>query len=128
MPHFILEHSANLNGQTDVQALCDIILKEALLTGYFEVGAVRVRAMSCENYAIADQLQQNAFVHITIRMGAGRSLDDKKKIGEAIFAAATKQLLPLLNEPYFALSLDIEEINAELSWKKNAMHKRLRKT
>lgn len=128
MPHFIVEHSANLNGQSDVQALCDCLREEALQTGYFELGAVRVRAISCEKYSIADQHEKNAFVHITIRMGAGRSGDDKKKIGEAIFAAATKQLMPLLNEPYFALSLDIEEINPELSWKKNAMHPRLRKT
>ncbi|MFK5977861.1 MAG: 5-carboxymethyl-2-hydroxymuconate Delta-isomerase [Rhizobiaceae bacterium] len=128
MPHFILEHSANLNGQTDVQALCDIVREEALQTNYFELGAVRVRAISCEQYSIADQHTKNAFVHITIRMGTGRSLDDKKKIGEAIFAAATKYLMPLLNEPHFALSLDIEEIDPNLSWKKNAMHKRLRKT
>ncbi|PCI03902.1 MAG: 5-carboxymethyl-2-hydroxymuconate isomerase [Hyphomicrobiales bacterium] len=128
MPHFILEHSANLNGQTDVQALCDLILEEALQTGYFELGAVRVRAISCEKYAIADQHEKNAFINITIRMGAGRSADDKKKIGDAIFAAATKQLMPLLNEPYFALSLDIVEINPDLSWKKNTMHNRLRKT
>lgn len=126
MPHFIVEHSANLNSQTDVQALCDIILDEALQTGYFEVGAIRVRAIECEHYAIADRHEKNSFANITLRLGAGRTLDDKQKIGDAIFAAATRQLMPLLNEPYFALSFGIEEIDPQLSWKQNAMHSRLR--
>lgn len=128
MPHFTIEHSANLTDQTDIQELCDVVLRAALQTGYFELGAVRVRAVSCAAYSIADCLEQNSFAHITLRMGAGRSLEDKQKIGEAVFAVATNQLTKLLNNPYFALSFNIEEINPKLSWKKNALHPRLRKT
>ncbi|TGU68353.1 5-carboxymethyl-2-hydroxymuconate isomerase, partial [Mesorhizobium sp. M1C.F.Ca.ET.144.01.1.1] len=35
-------------------------------------------------------------------------------------------LSSLFATPHFALSLEIREIDAELSWKKNAIHPRLR--
>ena len=42
------------------------------------------------------------------------------------FAAAEGALAPLFGSPHFALSLEIREIDPELSWKRNAMHARLR--
>ena len=95
-------------------------------SGLFEVGAVRVRALRADHYAIADRLPENGFVDLNLRIGKGRSAEEKKRTGEALFAAATTALAPLLETPHFALSLEIREIDAELSWKKNAIHPRLR--
>ena len=126
MPHLTIEHSANLSQRADLQALC-AELKDALLeTGLFEIGAVRVRAIACEAYAIADERPENAFLDMSLRMGAGRSGEDKKRIGEALFSAAERRLKPLFAQPHFALSLEVREIDPALSWKKNAMHARLR--
>ena len=44
MPHLTVEYSANLEGRTDLDALCAALLETVLETGLFEVGAVRVRA------------------------------------------------------------------------------------
>lgn len=126
MPHFSIEYSANLDAQTDLQRLCDVIHAAALATGFFELGAVRVRAIRCAHYAVADKLPDNAFAHITLRLGRGRSAADKKAIGEAIFAAADRHFAPLLAKPYFALSFEIVEIDGDMSWKKNAIHPRTR--
>jgi 5-carboxymethyl-2-hydroxymuconate isomerase len=126
MPHFTIEHSANLDGQADVQGLCDVIHAAAMATGFFELGAVRVRAVSCKHYAVADRLPENAFAHITLRLGKGRSAADKKSIGETIFAAADRHFAALLAKPHFALSFEIVEIDGDMSWKKNAIHPRTR--
>lgn len=126
MPHFTLEYSANLDGKVDFDALCRVILKTALSTGLFELGAPRVRAFRAEHYAIADDLPENAFIDMQLRMGAGRGAEDKKALGEAIFAAVTEHLSTLFATPHFALSLEIREIDPALSWKKNAIHPRLR--
>ncbi|MDK4715644.1 5-carboxymethyl-2-hydroxymuconate Delta-isomerase [Rhizobium sp. CNPSo 4039] len=126
MPHLAIEYSANLEGRADIDALCERLLKTVLETGLFEVGAVRVRAFRAEHYAIADRLPENAFVDLNFRIGQGRTEGEKKRTGEAIFAAAIDVLGPLFETPHFALSLEIREIDAELSWKKNAMHPRLR--
>ncbi len=126
MPHLTIEHSANLNAQSDVQGLCDVIHAAALATGFFELGAIRVRAVACEHYAVADRLPENSFAHITLRLGRGRSTADKMAIGEAIFAAADRHFAPLLAKPHFALSFEIVEIDGDMSWKKNAIHPRTR--
>lgn len=126
MPHLTIEYSANLDGRVDLDALCAALLETVLETGLFEVGAVRVRALRADHYAIADRLPENAFVDLNFRIGKGRSADEKKRAGEAIFATASSLLAPLFETPHFALSLEIREIDAELSWKKNAIHPRLR--
>ena len=126
MPHLTVEYSANLEGHTDLDALCAALLETVLATGLFEVGAVRVRALRADHYAIADRLAENAFIDLNFRIGKGRSAEEKKHTGEAIFATAEKHLAALFETPHFALSLEIREIDAELSWKKNAIHPRLR--
>lgn len=128
MPHFNLEYSANLDGRVDFEALCGVVLETILSTGLFEVGAVRVRALRSDAYAIADRLPDNAFIDMSFRIGAGRSAEEKKRAGEAIFAAVANELSTLFATPHFALSLEIREIDPELSWKKNAIHPRLRQS
>ena len=126
MPHLIVEYSANLERRADIGALCRRLLRAVLETGLFEVGAVRVRAVRCDHYAIADMAPDNSFVDLNFRIGRGRSLEEKKRAGETIFAAAGEALASLFESPHFALSLEIREIDSELSWKRNAMHARLR--
>lgn len=126
MPHFNIEYSANLVDRVDFNALCVRILDELLATGLFETGAVRVRAFGAQAYAIADRLPENTFIDMSLRVGVGRSAEDKKRVGERIFAAVTEELATLFETPHFALTLEIREIGPDLSWKKNAIHPRLR--
>jgi 5-carboxymethyl-2-hydroxymuconate isomerase len=126
MPHLAIEYSANLEEKTDLDALCRAVHAAILKSGLFEAGAVRVRAFPARHFAIADLLPENAFADMSFRIGKGRSAEDRKRVGEAIFAAASEVLAPLFRTPHFALSLEVREIDAELSWKKNAMHARLR--
>lgn len=126
MPHFRIEYSANLKTKLDMNVLCKAIHSAIMASGLFELGAVRVRAFCADHYAIADQLPENAFIDMEFRVGQGRSTDDLKQAGEAIFAVAQDVARSLYSTPHFAMSLEIRTIDAELSWKKNAMHARLR--
>lgn len=126
MPHLSIEYSANLDGQVDMRALCSLIRKAILENGPFEIGAVRVRAFKADVWAIADELAENSFLDMSFRIGQGRTAEEKERVGAAIFAAAGDFLAPLFTTPHFALSLEIREIDAALSWKKNAIHPRLR--
>ena len=126
MPHFTMEYSANLDASVDLAGLCQAVHGTILSTGLFELGAVRVRAIRCEAYAVADLLPENGFIDMSFRIGKGRSAEEKRQTGEAIFATVTQFLAPLFAPPHFALTLEIREIDAELSWKKNAIHPRLR--
>ena len=126
MPHLTIEYSANLAKQTDLDQLCRVLHGAMTQCGLFELGAIRVRALRADHYAIADQLPKNAFAHLILRIGAGRSTEERRRAGEMIFAAASAQLAPLFETPHFALTLEMVEIDATLSWKKNTIHPRLR--
>lgn len=121
-----IEYSANLDGMLDMNELCALISRTILDTGLFEKGAVRVRAFRADAYAVADLLPENGFIDMNFRIGQGRSAEQKKRVGEAIFSAVADRLAKLFATPHFALSLEIREIDAKLSWKKNAIHSRLR--
>ena len=126
MPHFTAEYSGNLDRVVDMAAFCECIRVAMLDTGLFELGAVRVRALRAEAYAIADALPQNAFIDMSLRIGTGRSAEDKQRAGELIFEAASMFFAAQLAAPHFALSLEIREIDPALSWKRNSIHPRLR--
>lgn len=126
MPHLRLEYSANLATRADIAGLCAALHDAMMESGLFELGAVRVRAFAANDYAIADRLPENTFLDMVLRIGAGRSAEDKRRIGEALMAAASTFLASLFETPHFALSLEVVEIDPVLSWKKNAIHPRLR--
>lgn len=126
MPHLTLEYSANLDAQVDFDALCRALLATLLESGLVEPGAPRVRALRCATYAIADDDEQNGFIDMSLRLGAGRSPEDKRRLGDALIEAARAHLASLLARPHFALSLELREIDPDLSWKLNTMHARLR--
>jgi 5-carboxymethyl-2-hydroxymuconate isomerase len=121
-----MQYSANLAERIDIAALVRVARDALIETSLFEIGAVRVRAIACDDYAIADVLPQNCFLDMTLRIGAGRSTEEKKRAGEIIYGAVSNSLAELFESPHFALSFDIVEIDAGLSWKTNAIHPRLR--
>jgi len=125
MPHFNIEYSANLAGKVDMQVLVDVIHEAIVSLGPFPLGGLRVRAFPTDTYAIADRLPENAFIDMSFRIGTGRSEAEKKRAGEVIFNAVSEHLKPLFDTPHFMLSLEIREIDPDLSWKKNAIHARL---
>lgn len=126
MPHMTVDYSANLEEQIDIRALCQALHRAMVETGMFEIGGIRVRALRVDHCVIADDDPQNAYVHLSLRVGAGRSVEDRKAAGEYIYKAAVAYLADLFATPHFALSFVMDELDADLNWKKNSMHARLR--
>lgn len=126
MPHFAIQYSANLRDAVDIGGLCEALRQAALASGLFEIGAVRVRAVRCDDYAIADIAPENAFLDLEVRIGTGRSLDEKRLLGERLTAVLETALAGPLTGRHFALSVEIREIDPDLSWRRNAIHERLR--
>jgi 5-carboxymethyl-2-hydroxymuconate isomerase len=93
--------------------------------GIFPLGGIRVRALRCDSFAIADRHPENAFVDMVLRIGAGRSEADKSAAGARIMTAAEEFFSKRFATPHFALSLEMVEINPDLSWKTNSIHERL---
>lgn len=121
MPHLIVEYSANLEGPA-LDGLADTLYQAALDTGIFPKGGIRVRFARRDRYRISDLADDNAFIHVLARIGAGRTLDTKQAAGEILFDALKAHMNSEFESRPLALSLDIQEINPDLSFKHSNLH------
>ena len=126
MPHFTIEDSGNLDGRVDMGAVVELVREAAVETGIFPLGGIRVRAIRCEHYAIADGRQSHGFLDMVLRLGEGRDLATRKKAGEHIFKALSAYLDPVFANTKFALSFDMQINDKETSWKRNNIHEALK--
>ena len=122
MPHVIVEHSTNLSQRVDIGALLQVLHRAALDTGVFPVGGLRTRALPRQHYVIADGHPDNAFVSVVLRIGHGRDLDTKRRAGDQIFSALCGFLEPAFATTPLSISLEIQEIDPDLNFKKNNLH------
>jgi 5-carboxymethyl-2-hydroxymuconate isomerase len=126
MPHFTIEYSANIDGLADMGAVVEIVRKAAVETGIFPLGGIRVRAIKCEHYAIADGRPGFGFLDMVLRLGEGRDLATRQKAGEHIFKVLSAYLDPVFKSSKFALSFDMQINDKETSWKRNNIHEALK--
>jgi 5-carboxymethyl-2-hydroxymuconate isomerase len=126
MPHFTIEYSANLEDRLDMGAVCELVRKAAAETAIFPLGGIRVRAIKCEHYAIADGRPYYGFLDVVLRLGEGRDISTRKRAGEHIFRALSTHLDPLFASSEFALSFDMQINEKETSWKRNGIHEALK--
>ena len=127
MAHLILEYSANLAEELDVDALflrLHGVLEE---TGLFPVGGLRSRAYEVKQYRIADGDPALGFVNLTMKIGHGRSETERRQVAESVFAAVSQHLDPLFARRHLALSFEMTELSPTLKFNRNNIHEKLRK-
>jgi len=117
MPHLIIEHSANVEQYANVTELVDALHEAALATGLAPADALRTRAASRSTYAIADRHPDNAFIAVTIRLGEGRTDEQKQAFVAALMAALDDTLGNAQRN--IMLSVECQEIVADFRVNKN---------
>ena len=121
MPHFSIEYSSNLEKKVDIKNFCNILRLAGIETGVFPIKGIRVRAIICHHYSIADNNPENGFIDISVRLREGRDLETRKKATQHIFDTAKNFLNPILEKTPFALSMEMRNIDPELSPKINSI-------
>ncbi|MEC5422993.1 5-carboxymethyl-2-hydroxymuconate Delta-isomerase [Virgibacillus sp. C22-A2] len=129
MPHVTVEYTSNLKAECDLKALLKKI-NETLIAagGIFPVGGIRSRAIELHDYFIADGADEDdAFVHVTLKIGAGRSAEEKKVICDRLFKQMESYFEGVFETRYLALSMELYEFGAHETYKKNNIHQRYTK-
>ncbi|MFM0644036.1 5-carboxymethyl-2-hydroxymuconate Delta-isomerase [Paraburkholderia bryophila] len=131
MPHLTLEYSANLANADSIGQLCNALAQclDAQRENeqrVYPLGGIRVRALRCEQYCIADGRPDAAFLHANLKIGAGRSEAARKATGEALFALIKQHFATEFEQHGLALSLEINEFSEAGTWKHNNLHARLK--
>ena len=127
MPHLIIEYTDNLSPHIQIKEL----LKKSgeVLSSFpdvYPIGGIRVRAIKVTDYWIADGSEDDAFVHMTLKIGAGRTDKEKKETCDKLFQALQEHMRELFDSRNLALSLELSEFSESGTYKKNNIHKRFK--
>ena len=128
-----LEYSANLRGEGRFGELCRKLAQfmTALRVDgavVFPPGGVRVRALACEDFCIADGTPADAgFVHAILKVGAGRSGDAKQATCNGLFDIMKAHFAEQFAKQGLALSLELNEFSEAGTLKHNNLHARFKK-
>ncbi|MFT4960263.1 MAG: 5-carboxymethyl-2-hydroxymuconate isomerase [Paracoccaceae bacterium] len=126
MPHLMVDYSPNLEDRVDIAMLCDVLRLAAIKTGALPLAGVRVRATRANHVSIADGDAKHGYIDISIRLRGGRDLATRKAATNDIFAAAKAFLEPALAQYSIALSMEMRDINPELSPKYGTIREHLK--
>lgn len=128
MPHVIVEYTDNIRAEANVPVLLKTI-NDVLIAqdGVFPTGGIRSRAIALTDYRMADGAADYAFVHVTLKIGAGRDEAVRKKACDELFTAIKAHFAELYARRYLALSMELVEFNEGGTYKHNNVHSRFRK-
>ena len=89
---------------------------------------VRVRAIPCDDYCIADgSIADAGFVHAILKIGAGRSEAAKQAVCTGLFEIMKSHFAEAFAKQGLALSLELHEFSEAGTLKHNNLHARLKR-
>ncbi len=130
MSHMTLEYSGNLRAQGRLDALCRDLARYMVELridekAIFPAGGVRVRAIPCDEFCIADgSVADAAFVHAILKIGAGRSEEAKSRTCDGLFKLMKQHFAQYFSQHGLALSLELCEFSESGTLKHNNLHSR----
>lgn len=133
MSHMTLEYSSNLRAAGRFGELCRKLAQymvDLKVEGkaVFPAGGVRVRAIPCDDFCIADgSIEDAGFVHAILKIGAGRSEPTKQATCTGLFDIMKAHFAAEFAERGLALSLEFSEFSEAGTLKHNNLHSRHKK-
>ncbi|MBP6115920.1 MAG: 5-carboxymethyl-2-hydroxymuconate Delta-isomerase [Neisseriaceae bacterium] len=122
MPHFTVEYSANLAEDIVFADFFAQVHEYLGASGVFPLGGIRSRAIRMDDYRIADNAHDYAFIHLILKVGSGRDLDTRKTVCDGLFALIEAYFAPLQAQRLLAISFEMQEVHPVLTYKKNNIH------
>lgn len=120
MAHFILEYSDNLSRDTlALQGLFAKLHQAAQDTGLFPLKGIRSRAYACHDYRMADGKPDYCFMHLTVLLGAGRSMAEREAAARAFFQVYSDHFDSCFAERGVAMSFEMKELEPVLKYNRN---------
>jgi 5-carboxymethyl-2-hydroxymuconate isomerase len=111
MPHLILEYSKNIDDELNFEPLfltLHKILEEKLPT---DISSCKSRCISQEFFFIGDCHVKNAFAHLTIKILAGRSDENKNRLGNEILTVMRNFFKSHKSNLTLKLSVEVMELD-----------------
>ncbi|AKZ25791.1 MULTISPECIES: 5-carboxymethyl-2-hydroxymuconate Delta-isomerase [Ralstonia solanacearum species complex] len=125
MPHLIIEYTANVEADARIpelmRVLNDVVIAHA---DVFPIGGIRTRALRLDQYRMADGAENDAFIHVTFRIKAGRPRAQTQRVCADLFAALRGHLAEVFARRYLGLTLELDEFDTHGFHVENNVHAR----
>ena len=115
MPHIIIEHSSNFD-ENKILTIGKNIQKIMgdMPFANFDIDQCKIRGISFQNYQVGSSKIAD-FIHISIKILAGRSLEIRQDLSQQVFDWVLKYFQDNMDRGNrFDLSVDIIEMNREV--------------
>jgi 5-carboxymethyl-2-hydroxymuconate isomerase len=104
MPHAIIEYSANIEEEFLDADICNRVHGTLMGCGLFRPEDIKTRAYATGDFMIGEKGQDGSFVHVTVSLLEGRTVEQKQALSQAIIDS-----LAVLN-PIDSKSVDVREL------------------
>jgi len=127
MAHVTVEYTANIRAEADIPRLLRAI-NESLMAqpGVFTVAGIRSRAIELTHYRMADGAADYAFVHVTLKIAAGRDASVRTRTGTDLFEAIKAHFADIYSKRLLALSMELCEFDDGGNYEHNNVHARFK--
>jgi 5-carboxymethyl-2-hydroxymuconate isomerase len=115
MPHIIIETSKNILASESLKIGQEIqqIMKK-IVEGNFDPDQCKIRVINYENYIVGLEENEENFIHISIKILAGRAVEVRQKLASRSFEFVNNFYKNLkLSQKRCDISIDIIEMNRE---------------
>ncbi|MEZ5480051.1 MAG: 5-carboxymethyl-2-hydroxymuconate Delta-isomerase [Thiolinea sp.] len=120
MAHFILEYSDNIDKETlFLPRLFADLHQAAVETGLFPLKGIRSRAYPCHDYRMADGNPEHCFMHLTVLLGHGRSLEEREAAAQRFFQVYSAHFDDCFARRGVAMSFEMKELEPVLKYNRN---------
>lgn len=110
MPHLVLEYSANVIEKKHLDELlqrCNRLLEESLPT---EISNCKSRAYVCDIYSVGAGAANAAFVHVDLKVMAGRTLEKLQTLGQDLLTMLNNHFAESRQKLQLQITLEISEL------------------
>lgn len=108
MPHCIIEYAKTLETKVGIANLVDKVFRGALKSALFDANDIKTRAMGYDYFQVADRTDEAEFIHVNVKLLAGRDKSVKRHLSESIL----NEILTL-NMTKVSVSVKVKDLDTE---------------
>lgn len=109
LPHMTVEYTKNIQNEVNMNELLKK-LNESLISheGLFSPQGIRSRANKLTDFLVGDGTNDDAFVHVTLKIAPGRTEEAKQNVLDHLFNTLEKHFE---EDEHITLSLEFSELS-----------------
>jgi 5-carboxymethyl-2-hydroxymuconate isomerase len=114
MPHLVLEYSASVPDQPDLDVVLRRLHEAMAAAGPFDLANVKSRAVRHETFRLADGAPDRDFVHLTASVLAGREAAVLRETAGALLAVLRESFPRARSERRCDFTVEMREMRRDL--------------